>query len=204
MKKGLTQRRQRAQRGFDKPRASFVRQSIHDSLNAVLQMDLSKVEQQAKLAIAESELCQDLLPMNAHELFHGFQFNDDFVLDQQIGPKTFLEDQVVVTNWDRHLPLHLEPLLSQFMREGNLVNRFEKPRPGLGMNLECRVEDEFGEFVFIHRSQANTMKCLTQRAQRTQRALRMSRRSIHSSGNGCKTRKHHSSWSTFASFAPFA
>ena len=56
--------------------ARFARKAVYDTLDAVLEMFLPKVQQQSKFAVAQAKLSEELLAMNSGQLFDGLQLYD--------------------------------------------------------------------------------------------------------------------------------
>src|SRR5688572_2910107 len=97
--------------------AALVRQTIHDALNAILEMQFTKVNQQAKFLVGQTQLREHLLRVHTRETFNGLQFHDDYSVDYDVGPKSFFEDQLVIADRYWHLPFNRQANLSQFMGE---------------------------------------------------------------------------------------
>ena len=49
--------------------------------------------------------------MDPVKTFNGFQFDNYFFSDDQIGAKTFLEFQIAIDDWNCRLPLDFDSLL---------------------------------------------------------------------------------------------
>src|ERR1043166_1533819 len=111
-------------------------------------MNFSEIDQQPQLSPAQAELREYLFAVDAGQFFNRFQLYDHLVLDEKIGAKSLLKHQLVVVDRDGNLSFDLQVLPSQFVREKHLVNGFEQSRAGFGVNLESRVEDDFGQLVF--------------------------------------------------------
>jgi len=71
-----------------------------------------------------------------------FQFEDDEILDDQIGPEPFVEMEVVVLKRDRHFAKDTQPQLGEFLLEDLSANRFEQPRSQPHVDAVARVDHD--------------------------------------------------------------
>ena len=60
--------------------------------------------------MSKFKICEQLFLMNARQLFNGFKFDYDLVLDKQVRPVTFIKFTAFKTDRDRHLPPNTKPL----------------------------------------------------------------------------------------------
>src|SRR5260370_21192362 len=125
-------------------RLRLFRQTVHDSLDSAFELGLSKVYQEAETPVAQAQLSEDLFPVDAQNLFDGFQFDDHLVFHHQVGTKALIKDEFIIPNGDGNLAFDTETLFAQLMSENHFVNGFEQTRTGLRMNPKRRVEDDFG------------------------------------------------------------
>jgi len=58
--------------------------------------------------------------------FCRFEFHDDFTFNQQIQPKARVNLQPIIQDWQRQLPLNVQPSLVQFMNQTRFINRFQE------------------------------------------------------------------------------
>lgn len=86
--------------------------------------------------------------MNRGEGFDGFDFNDDFVLDEEVGTEAVLHAQGVVDDRDGVLGQNAEAAPGEFPGEGGFVNGLEETWTEGGVNAESGVDDVAGDFVF--------------------------------------------------------
>jgi len=136
----------RAQR----PRRSF-RETVCDSFDAVLQMNLAEIDQQTQPMTAQPELGQNLFPVNRRERLHRFQFNDDTIARQQIGAEAFVKIQIAVPDRNWHLASHRYARFRKFVGHHGFVDRLQQPRSELRVHSEGRVENNLRNLVlFAH------------------------------------------------------
>ncbi len=121
---------------------------VHNSFDAIFKVDLAEVNQEAQSPIAQPQLGQYLFAVNPKQLLHRFQFDNYASFNQQIGAKSFIKNQFIVTDRNRHLPLDAKALFPQLMREGDFVNAFEQAGASLCVNFERCIENNFRELVF--------------------------------------------------------
>ena len=62
--------------------------------------------------------------VNRGDLFDGFQFDDDFAFDYQIGAETFVKFQIAKNNRHGLLPDNIQAALFQFARQHDFINGF--------------------------------------------------------------------------------
>ena len=117
--------------------------SVSHALNAILEADLTEIDEQSQTAIAQPEMGQQLLRVNRCELLHRLELHNKAPLDQQVGAETFLEGEVAILDgyWD--LPFRPQAKPAEFMGQDCLVNRFEEARSSLCMDGERRIQDKW-------------------------------------------------------------
>ncbi len=89
-----------------------------------------------------------------------FEFDDDLILDQQVGC-IFADNHVVVEEHDPPLLHDAEPGLSHLMRKGVLIDLLNEPMTERTGNAKSTPNDPFGDrrpkphIPFIHLHPAN-------------------------------------------------
>ena len=84
------------------------------------------------------------------EPFLGLAFDDDQLLDQQVGSETAIEFHFVVDERDRPLFFDAKSKLFELMCQTGAVRRFEESRTESAMNLDGCADDRRGEFIDVH------------------------------------------------------
>lgn len=112
-------------------------------------MSFAEIYQETEPTAAQSELSQNLLAVNRCKLLNGFQFNNHFAFNYEIGPKAFVERKVVIVDRNRYLTFSSNTLSSQFVSENNLVDRLEKTGPEPRVNFERTIQNNSGKLIFI-------------------------------------------------------
>jgi len=125
-------------------------QFICDAFEAIFQPALTEVDQKSEMAIQEPHVRQDLFCVDGAEGLDGFELDDDFVFDDQIGAKAFVEDNAIILDWNRNLTFDIQPHALQFAGKNDLVDSFQKARSEIPMNLKCGVHHKLGYFVSCH------------------------------------------------------
>jgi len=87
------------------------RKTIDSPSNTVLHKGFTKIEQVAELKSRKPKVGLYLFSVGCYYSFHRFQLDNDFSAHNQVGAKTFVEAEFLITN--RDLPLHLQPSPSQ-------------------------------------------------------------------------------------------
>lgn len=71
--------------------------------------------------------------MSVGQIFHGFQFDKDFFLNQNVG-KEFADNLFPIKNFYGFLLLGFQSCFRELNRERILINFFQKSRSEPGMN----------------------------------------------------------------------
>src|SRR5689334_15104202 len=86
-------------------------ESVYDALDAILEMGSAKVEEETKPLVTQAQLREELFRMHGSEGFDRLELHHQQIIDDQVRAKSFLEDQLAVTDRDRHLPSHWDSSL---------------------------------------------------------------------------------------------
>jgi len=116
----------------------------------MFEKQLAEIDQQAEFSPAEPKLGEQSLGVNGNKVLDGLQFHDHQVFHDQVGAKSHLELEAIIDDRERHFAVHVQPALAQFIGENHFINRFEQSRSEVGMNMECRIDYDFGDFIFVH------------------------------------------------------
>jgi hypothetical protein len=100
-----------------------------------------EIYQQPYLFLRQLQVRQELGLMDRQQFFHGFQFQDDFVLYEKIDLVAAIELQAFVIDGQVHLPLKAQSAQVKLMAKTLLVSRFQKPRTKVPMNLNRRPDN---------------------------------------------------------------
>ena len=79
--------------------------------------------------------------MHSRESLHGFEFDDDSVINQQVNSESFLEHHPVVFETDCPLSFDLKSAPVERPCQHGLVHRFQQPRAQVSMDAERGVND---------------------------------------------------------------
>jgi len=123
---------------------------IDDASDAILHECAAEVDQQAQFHVSQPQISEKLLVMNGCDVFDGLEFEQHFVVDDQIAAKAFVKFEVVVNNRDADLRRNLEPTLSQLVSQHFFVNRLKQTRAKSSMNLKAGIDDRLRNFIFGH------------------------------------------------------
>lgn len=106
-----------------------------------------EIEKETETTMGESKVGEQLSLMNVEQRINRLELNNHLVLHEEIHPVGIGDLQALVLN--RANLLLLEGQLSQleFMRQGQLVSRLQKPRAKIFVNLNRRTNDLLGELV---------------------------------------------------------
>ena len=134
-----------ALRGF-----SGFRHAVRDSLDSIFDERLSKIDQEAQSAVAQAEVREQLFRRDGWECFNRLQFNDEFVLDDQVSTEAFLENKLIINDGDRHLPLDSQPVFAEFVSKCDFVHGFKQAWPERRVNLVRGIDDDRSDLIFVH------------------------------------------------------
>ena len=131
----------------------------------------AEVYEQAQGLACRSEVVSALREMHIAQRADDLEFDDDLVLDQQVGGK-FANDNVVVKDDDSPLLDGAEPALSHFVGEGVLVDLFNEPMTERIGNPESAPNDPLGQrlqqprisFIHLHPLFSALKACLLARS----------------------------------------
>jgi hypothetical protein len=71
----------------------------------------AEVDQQTETHVCQSQIGQNLFLVNALSQLDGLDFDDDLLLDDEVGLEGFVETEVFVPDRNRDLTLDLSPRL---------------------------------------------------------------------------------------------
>ena len=84
--------------------------------------------------------------MDRKNVFNAFDFDNHFILDQQIKPVAAIQLNALVLDRQRALPLKGDSLQVNFMAEAFFVCRFEEPGTKRPVDLDCCADYALREF----------------------------------------------------------
>ena len=95
-----------------------------------------EVDQQADPLVGQLQICQKLGLVNRQQFLHGFQFQNDFVLHDEIDLITTVQLQTFVLDRQVHLPLKAQSPNAKLVAKALRVSRFQKTRAEMAMDLK--------------------------------------------------------------------
>ena len=90
---------------------------------------------------AETEIRTGLRLMQRQDVLDRFDFQEDCVLDDQVGNVGAVELQVLVDDWQWHLAPEGQAVVRQLPAEAALVNRFQQAGTERAVDLDAQVND---------------------------------------------------------------
>ncbi len=145
-----------SRKGFTELKGALVQngrlfiKTIGNPLDAVLDEALTEVDQKPKFPICDAKISEELLGVNRVKGFDTFQFNDDFIFNDQVGTKTFIKTQPPPDDGNRNLSFHGKPGFSQLMGKNDFIHRFQESRAHFLMQVVSSINDYFGYFILGH------------------------------------------------------
>lgn len=89
--------------------------------------------------------------MDGSGRFNGFDLDDDFPFDNDVGPEGLIEVNVLVSNRERELSLQPQPSFTKLVCQHHLVDGLQKSRTKFSVHAECGIQDDFRYLVLSHR-----------------------------------------------------
>ena len=99
---------------------------IDDAGDAIFDERHLEVDEQPQSLVGEPEVGEKLLSVNRGEKFDGLHFNNHLIFDDQIGPETGVDADILVDHRDGLLPNCPEAPTVQFIRQDRIVNGFQQ------------------------------------------------------------------------------
>src|SRR5207248_311120 len=118
--------------------------AVNNAFNTIFEAAFAEVDQQTKVSSAQSQLGEKLFAMDFSKLFDRFQFNDDFVLNQQVDAKALVEGQFIIMDRNGYLPFHPETDFAEFVSQQYFIDAFEEARSGAAVDFKSSIKDNFG------------------------------------------------------------
>jgi hypothetical protein len=141
---------QRKERGKKAGKNELFGKSVDDAGDAVAEVLGAEVDEQAEALVGEAEVGEKLLAMDGSKLLDGLEFDDDHVLDKEIGAEGDVEHHAIVDNGDRELTLDAQAAFAEFVFHETEIDGFEDPGAELDMELHRDVDDDAGDLVVGH------------------------------------------------------
>ena len=101
----------------------------------------------------------NLLLMCIVEFFNRFQFQYNFVFDDNISPKSFVEPDAMEFNRDWNLSLNPQAGFPKHMHKKHLINSLKQSRAKLHVKTHGTINHDFSDFVFRHFLRAFVPSC---------------------------------------------
>ena len=129
-------RKQRKQRGERLP----VRVRKHQAVNAIDELDLMKIYEQADRDIEELHVTEELGLVDGKDFLNCLEFKQETSVHQNVEAQGFLESQPLV--FDRYLPLGDGGNASkiELPQDAFFINAFDQSRTDEPVNLNCRPD----------------------------------------------------------------
>jgi hypothetical protein len=106
-----------------------------------------EVEQQSYLDPAHSQICQQLRFVRRLDCSHRLYLNDDLAVDDDIGPKPFVEHYAFVKDGYSNLPLKGQACLPQLIAQALFVYRFQQTSASIAMNFNRQANDPLRQLL---------------------------------------------------------
>jgi hypothetical protein len=123
---------------------------VDDALEALPQRRGAEIHEQTDRKIEKAQIGPNLLCVDWRKPVNRFQFDQQFALDDQVGPKAAVDDFAL--EMDRHqlLPFDDQASLYERMRERRLLSRFEHSRAQRPVNADPAADHCVGKRIHSH------------------------------------------------------
>lgn len=124
-----------------KTRRREVRVTVDNSLDAFPEGGSSKIQKQPQRLLRQPQVSQQLLAMDGSKLLDRFDFDDQRALDDQVCPEALRENDAVIFNRDRHLPVDIEARFAEHRCKYRLVDGLEQTGSQVSVKAETAIDD---------------------------------------------------------------
>lgn len=129
------------------PVSSVVNRSVGQSCDAVFEAGDIEVQKQADFLAAQFQIRDQLGFMERDHFFHGFQFDDDCIFNENVDPVADIQFHLVVNQRQTHLAKRSESTFPKLINQTRFVSRFQKSRTKPTVNFDGRGNDFRSERV---------------------------------------------------------
>jgi hypothetical protein len=141
-------------------RLTLVGIVVHNPSNTVTQVGDIEVDQQADTVTTESEIGHHLCVVERVQFFHGLQFDDDAVFDEEIDPVSRIDPDVAVADWKSYLMFESQSIHTKLVSEAGVIRAFEAAGSNDSVNLEPGSDDAFRKRVVCHHESPLSVLCV--------------------------------------------
>src|SRR5690242_6106557 len=106
-----------------------------------------EVEQQAYLNSAHPRICQQLRFVHRLDRSRRLYLNDDLAVDDDIGPKSFVEHYAFVKDGYSNLPLKGQACLPQLIAQALFVHQFQQTSPRIAVYFDRQANDPLRQLL---------------------------------------------------------
>jgi hypothetical protein len=104
---------------------------------------------QADAALAQAKVCEELCLMQRQNMLGGFQFQDYFVIDDQVCSVAAIEKNAVIVQPRIDLPFIGECVLVKFVAQAALIGAFKQTGAEARMHTHRQAYDPLGQAVVV-------------------------------------------------------
>ncbi len=108
-----------------------------EASDTILQPDDVEVYQQTNPDCSQLHVCQQLRLVDPFELFNALEFDDQFILYQQVHPVSAIKLYPLILNGLWVLKLELYLIKTQFMCKTLFICGLQQSRPQLPVDFNC-------------------------------------------------------------------
>jgi hypothetical protein len=94
--------------------------------------------------------------MDRQKPFHGFDFDNELVLNDDVHPVSAFELNPLVEHGQRYLTAISDAGLFELETQAFFINRFEQPRADLSMHIHCRPDDALTQLTAVGKPHLNS------------------------------------------------
>jgi hypothetical protein len=120
---------------------------IGDAFDAVFNEGRTEVDEESQTVIEKAEIGEKLLGMDRSDVFGGFEFEYDAIIDDEVRAEAFIELQAIPFDGDWFLPFDFEPQLGKLTGKNHFIDAFQQTRAEAGVYPVSSVNNLSGEGI---------------------------------------------------------
>jgi hypothetical protein len=138
-----------------KAQASGVVDCVLEDVFADLEFAAAEIDEQTMLDPAGAEVAEQLCDVLVVQSLHGFDFHEQRLGNEQVGPEVAKNGAVLIVNRQRELAFHFQPLLAKPVQQRILVDFLNVSIPVIAVDGKTGFADyiaQLEDFLSVHSS----------------------------------------------------
>ena len=122
---------------------------VDEAAESFAQRRTAEIDQKPDRLLCQPEVGEKLFRVDGANAIDRFDFHQQSPFDQQVNSECRLEDQSIILDVDRLLPIHRIAKPLELGTEDAFINRFHQTRPKLAVELDRHAENLTANLVDI-------------------------------------------------------